>query len=187
MRSSSHITPTGKIRGRRPAPATTGLTGRKIIVDKLRAAAARTAGGRVPPGKDPSKVDRSACYMGRYNRQEHRARRGWPATRRCSSLNAIGVANPVSITVSTENTAVDSRRPDCGIGEEHFPLTPPRGIIKATPETCCARSTSKTGPPRPLRPRAGAQWVSSRGKRLTRPMRWPRRPGPDGLLSVGAG
>ena len=61
----------------------TGLTGRKIIVDTYGGWAPH--GGGAFSGKDPSKVDRSACYVGALRREEHRGRRAWPTPARCSS------------------------------------------------------------------------------------------------------
>jgi S-adenosylmethionine synthetase len=120
-----HINPTGKFVVGGPH-GDTGLTGRKIIVDSYGGRGAH--GGGAFSGKDPSKVDRSACYMGRYIAKNIVAA-GLARSAEVQLAYAIGVANPVSVTVSTENTAV---LPEDDISElirEHFPLTP-RGIIK---------------------------------------------------------
>ena len=84
---------------------------------------------------------------------------------------AIGVANPVSVTVSTEGTAVIPEDQIAELVREHFPLTP-RGIIKhldlLPPDLQADR------PPRPLRPQARRRTAASPGKRPTRPTPSPR-------------
>jgi S-adenosylmethionine synthetase len=120
-----HINPTGKFVVGGPH-GDSGLTGRKIIVDSYGGRGAH--GGGAFSGKDPSKVDRSACYMGRYIAKNIVAA-GLADSAEVQLAYAIGVANPVSVTVSTENTA---RIPEDQISDlirEHFPLTP-RGIIR---------------------------------------------------------
>jgi S-adenosylmethionine synthetase len=120
-----HINPTGKFVVGGPH-GDTGLTGRKIIVDSYGGRGAH--GGGAFSGKDPSKVDRSACYMGRYIAKNIVA----AGLARCAEVQlayAIGVANPVSVTVSTENTAVIPEDEIAELVKKHFPLTP-RGIIK---------------------------------------------------------
>jgi S-adenosylmethionine synthetase len=120
-----HINPTGKFVVGGPH-GDTGLTGRKIIVDSYGGRGAH--GGGAFSGKDPSKVDRSACYMGRYIAKNIVA----AGLARCAEVQlayAIGVAHPVSVTVSTENTAVIPEDQIAELVKEHFPLTP-RGIIK---------------------------------------------------------
>src|SRR5512140_438339 len=104
----------------------TGVTGRKIIVDTY-GGMGRHGGGAFS-GKDPSKVDRSAAYMGR-----HVAKNVVAAglARRCEVqvAYAIGVADPVSVMVETFGTAT---APEARISKairEVFPLTP-RGIIE---------------------------------------------------------
>jgi S-adenosylmethionine synthetase len=120
-----HINPTGKFVVGGPH-GDTGLTGRKIIVDSYGGRGAH--GGGAFSGKDPSKVDRSACYMGRYIAKNIVAA-GLAHSAEVQLAYAIGVANPVSVTVSTENTAVMSEDDIAELIKEHFPLTP-RGIIK---------------------------------------------------------
>ena len=120
-----HINPTGKFVVGGPH-GDTGLTGRKIIVDSYGGRGAH--GGGAFSGKDPSKVDRSACYMGRYIAKNIVAA-GLARNAEVQLAYAIGVANPVSITVSTENTAVIPEDQIAELVKEHFPLTP-RGIIK---------------------------------------------------------
>ena len=80
-----------------------GLTGRKIIVDTY-GGYARHGGGAFS-GKDPTKVDRSACYMARYVAKNIVAAK---LARRCELqvAYAIGVARPVSVRVDTFGTGV---------------------------------------------------------------------------------
>jgi S-adenosylmethionine synthetase len=120
-----HINPTGKFVVGGPH-GDSGLTGRKIIVDSYGGRGAH--GGGAFSGKDPSKVDRSACYMGRYIAKNIVAA-GLAHSCEVQLAYAIGVANPVSVTVSTENTAVIPEDDIAELVKQHFPLTP-RGIIK---------------------------------------------------------
>jgi S-adenosylmethionine synthetase len=120
-----HINPTGKFVVGGPH-GDTGLTGRKIIVDSYGGRGAH--GGGAFSGKDPSKVDRSACYMGRYIAKNIVAA-GLADSAEVQLAYAIGVANPVSVTVSTEGTAAIPEDQIADIVREHFPLTP-KGIIK---------------------------------------------------------
>src|SRR5580658_3831862 len=120
-----HINPTGKFVVGGPH-GDTGLTGRKIIVDSYGGRGAH--GGGAFSGKDPSKVDRSACYMGRYV-AKNIVKAGLARNAEVQLAYAIGVANPVSVTVSTENTAVIPEDQIAELVKAHFPLTP-RGIIK---------------------------------------------------------
>ncbi len=120
-----HVNPTGRFVIGGPH-GDTGLTGRKIIVDSYGGRGAH--GGGAFSGKDPSKVDRSACYMARYIAKNIVAA-GLAENAEVQLAYAIGVANPVSVTVSTENTAVIPEDDIAELVREHFPLTP-RGIIK---------------------------------------------------------
>jgi S-adenosylmethionine synthetase len=120
-----HINPTGKFVVGGPH-GDTGLTGRKIIVDSYGGRGAH--GGGAFSGKDPSKVDRSACYMARYIAKNIVAA-GLAKSAEVQLAYAIGVANPVSVTVSTEGTALLPEDDIAELIREHFPLTP-RGIIK---------------------------------------------------------
>jgi S-adenosylmethionine synthetase len=120
-----HINPTGKFVVGGPH-GDTGLTGRKIIVDSYGGRGAH--GGGAFSGKDPSKVDRSACYMGRYIAKNLVAA-GLAKSAEVQLAYAIGVANPVSVTVSTEGTALLPEDQIADLIRETFPLTP-RGIIK---------------------------------------------------------
>jgi S-adenosylmethionine synthetase len=104
-----------------------GVTGRKIIVDTYGGAAPH--GGGAFSGKDPTKVDRSACYMARYVAKNVVAA---GLAERClvQLAYAIGVAEPVSVFIDTFGTA---QLPDATISElvrAHFKLTP-RGIIES--------------------------------------------------------
>ncbi len=119
-----HINPTGRFVVGGPH-GDTGLTGRKIIVDTY-GGMGRHGGGAFS-GKDPTKVDRSACYMARYIAKNIVA--GGLATRcEVQLAYAIGVAEPVSVAVNTFSTGLlDEARIERLI-REHFPLTP-KGII----------------------------------------------------------
>ncbi len=124
-RTQYHINPTGRFVIGGPH-GDTGLTGRKIIVDTYGGVGRH--GGGCFSGKDPTKVDRSACYMARYIAKNIVAA---GLARRCEVqlAYAIGVAEPVSVSVNTFETG---RVPDERIVElirEHFPLTP-RGMIE---------------------------------------------------------
>ena len=98
-----------------------GLTGRKIIVDTY-GGVARHGGGAFS-GKDPSKVDRSAAYAGRYVAKNLVAAR---LAERCEIQisYAIGIAEPTSISVNTFGTAVVSEERIIGLVREHFDLRP---------------------------------------------------------------
>lgn len=120
-----HINPTGKFIVGGPH-GDSGLTGRKIIVDTYGGRGAH--GGGAFSGKDPSKVDRSACYMARYIAKNIVAA-GLARSCEVQLAYAIGVANPVSVTVSTENTALMPEDDIAELIKDNFPLTP-RGIIR---------------------------------------------------------
>jgi S-adenosylmethionine synthetase len=103
-----------------------GVTGRKIIVDTYGGAAPH--GGGAFSGKDPTKVDRSACYMARYIAKNVVAA-GLADRALVQLAYAIGVADPVSVMVRTEGTG---RIPEGQITElvrANFKLTP-RGIME---------------------------------------------------------
>ena len=121
-----HINPTGRFVVGGPQ-GDTGLTGRKIIVDTY-GGRGRHGGGSFS-GKDPTKVDRSACYMARYIAKNIVAS-GVADEVEVQLAYAIGVAEPVSIYVETFGTSrVDPQRISALI-REHFQLTP-RGIIES--------------------------------------------------------
>jgi S-adenosylmethionine synthetase len=103
-----------------------GVTGRKIIVDTYGGAAPH--GGGAFSGKDPTKVDRSACYMARYVAKNIVAA---GLAERCvvQLAYAIGVAEPVSVLVDTFDTGVIDDAKISEIVRGHFTLTP-KGIIE---------------------------------------------------------
>ena len=103
-----------------------GVTGRKIIVDTYGGAAPH--GGGAFSGKDPTKVDRSACYMARYVAKNIVAA---GLAERCTVqlAYAIGVAEPVSVLVDTDNTGHVPDEKISDLVRAHFNLTP-RGIIE---------------------------------------------------------
>ena len=104
-----------------------GVTGRKIIVDTYGGAAPH--GGGAFSGKDPTKVDRSACYMARYIAKNLVA--AGIADRALVQLAyAIGVADPVSVLVDTSGTARVADEKIVELVRANFQLTP-RGIIES--------------------------------------------------------
>ena len=119
-----HINPTGRFVVGGPH-GDTGLTGRKIIVDTY-GGMGRHGGGAFS-GKDPTKVDRSACYMARHIAKNIVAA-GLASRCEVQLAYAIGVADPVSVMVDTFGTGSD----DAKLGEivrKVFPLTP-KGLIE---------------------------------------------------------
>ena len=119
-----HINPTGNFVIGGPQ-GDCGLTGRKIIVDTY-GGMARHGGGAFS-GKDPSKVDRSAAYAGRYVAKNIVAA---GLARRCEVQvsYAIGVAEPTSISVNTFGTATLTDDAIVALIREHFDLRP-KGLI----------------------------------------------------------
>jgi S-adenosylmethionine synthetase len=107
--------------------ADTGLTGRKIIVDTY-GGMGRHGGGAFS-GKDPTKVDRSACYMARYIAKNVVAA-GLASKCEVQLAYAIGVAEPVSIMVDTYRTNTVSHKKIVDLIRENFQMTP-AGIIKS--------------------------------------------------------
>jgi S-adenosylmethionine synthetase len=103
-----------------------GLTGRKIIVDTYGGAAPH--GGGAFSGKDPTKVDRSACYMARYVAKNVVAA-GLAERCQVQLAYAIGVAEPVSVYVDTFGTGKVAEDKLSELVRSHFKLTP-RGIIE---------------------------------------------------------
>ena len=103
-----------------------GLTGRKIIVDTYGGAAPH--GGGAFSGKDPSKVDRSAAYAGRYVAKNVVAA-GLAGKCLIQISYAIGVAKPTSVMVSTFGTGKISDEKIAQLVSEHFDLRP-KGIVK---------------------------------------------------------
>jgi S-adenosylmethionine synthetase len=120
-----HINPTGSFVKGGPM-ADTGLTGRKIIVDTYGGVGSH--GGGALSGKDPSKVDRSACYGARW------VAKNLVASRLCDRVEvqiayAIGVPDPVSIMVDSKRTGKVSDAKLTDLVRKHFDLTP-QGLIK---------------------------------------------------------
>ena len=121
-----HINPTGRFVIGGPH-GDTGLTGRKIIVDTY-GGMGRHGGGAFS-GKDPTKVDRSACYMARYVAKNLVAA-GLADRIEVQLAYAIGVAEPVSINANSFGTGkiADARLAE--LVRENFSLTP-AGMIKS--------------------------------------------------------
>jgi S-adenosylmethionine synthetase len=103
-----------------------GLTGRKIIVDTYGGAAPH--GGGAFSGKDPSKVDRSAAYAGRYVAKNIVAA-GLAERAQIQISYAIGVAKPTSVMVTTFGTGKISDEKIAQLVLEHFDLRP-KGIVQ---------------------------------------------------------
>jgi S-adenosylmethionine synthetase len=120
-----HINPTGRFVVGGPH-GDTGLTGRKIIVDTY-GGMGRHGGGAFS-GKDPTKVDRSACYMARYIAKNIVAA-GLASRCEVQLAYAIGVADPVSVMANTFGASAIPEGRIVELIRAHFPLTP-RGIIE---------------------------------------------------------
>jgi len=120
-----HINPTGRFVIGGPV-GDCGLTGRKIIVDTY-GGMARHGGGAFS-GKDPSKVDRSAAYAGRYVAKNLVAA-GLADRCEIQISYAIGVAEPTSISIDTFGTGKISNQEIVTLVTQHFDLRP-RGLIK---------------------------------------------------------
>ena len=104
-----------------------GLTGRKIIVDTYGGAAPH--GGGAFSGKDPSKVDRSAAYAGRYVAKNIVAA-GLASKCLIQVSYAIGVAHPTSVWITTYGTGKISDEKIAELVKKHFDLRP-KGIVNA--------------------------------------------------------
>jgi S-adenosylmethionine synthetase len=120
-----HVNPTGRFVIGGPH-GDAGLTGRKIIVDTY-GGAGRHGGGAFS-GKDPTKVDRSACYMARYIAKNLVAA-GLAERAEVQLAYAIGVAEPVSVRVDSFGTGIVHEAALETLVRDHFPLTP-KGIIE---------------------------------------------------------
>jgi S-adenosylmethionine synthetase len=120
-----HVNPTGRFVTGGPM-GDTGLTGRKIIVDTYGGSCPH--GGGAFSGKDPTKVDRSACYMARHVAKNVVAA-GLAERAQVQVAYAIGVADPVSIMVDTFGTGKAPNVVLEGTIRRHFDFTP-AGIIK---------------------------------------------------------
>lgn len=123
--TSFHINPTGRFVIGGPH-GDTGLTGRKIIVDTY-GGMGRHGGGAFS-GKDPTKVDRSACYMARYVAKNIVAA-GLASKAEVQLAYAIGVAEPVSVMVNTFGTGKVEDQRIAELIRENFSLTP-AGMIE---------------------------------------------------------
>jgi S-adenosylmethionine synthetase len=121
-----HINPTGRFVVGGPM-GDSGLTGRKIIVDTY-GGMGRHGGGAFS-GKDPTKVDRSACYMSRYIAKNIVAA-GLADRCEVQLAYAIGVAEPVSVLVDTFGTGKVSEDKLEELVRQNFQLTP-KGIIES--------------------------------------------------------
>jgi S-adenosylmethionine synthetase len=121
-----HINPTGRFVIGGPM-GDAGVTGRKIIVDSY-GGYSRHGGGAFS-GKDPSKVDRSACYMARYIAKNIVAA-GLASKAEVQLAYAIGVAEPVSVMVDAFGTETVAEEKITKLVREFFSLTP-KGIIEA--------------------------------------------------------
>jgi S-adenosylmethionine synthetase len=120
-----HINPTGRFVVGGPM-GDAGLTGRKIIVDTY-GGYSRHGGGALS-GKDPTKVDRSACYMARYVAKNLVAA-GVARKVEVQLAYAIGVAEPVSVMAETFGTGAIPDEQITDLIRDTFKLTP-RGIIE---------------------------------------------------------
>ena len=120
------VNPTGKFVTGGPK-SDTGMTGRKIIVDTYGGMASH--GGGAFSGKDPTKVDRSASYMARYIAKNVV---GSGLADKCTLqlAYAIGIPEPVSLLINTNNTGKMSEKEIHDLVRKHFDLTP-AGIIDA--------------------------------------------------------
>jgi len=120
-----HVNPTGRFVTGGPM-GDTGLTGRKIIVDTYGGSCPH--GGGAFSGKDPTKVDRSACYMARHVAKNVVAA-GLAERAQVQVAYAIGVADPVSIMIETFGTGKVPNSKLEQLIRRHFDFTP-AGIIK---------------------------------------------------------
>ena len=121
-----HINPTGRFVVGGPM-GDTGLTGRKIIVDTY-GGMGRHGGGAFS-GKDPTKVDRSAAYIARYIAKNIVAA-GLADKAEVQLAYAIGIAEPVSVLISTFGTGKVSETKLTELVRKNFSLTP-KGIIES--------------------------------------------------------
>jgi len=135
------INPTGRFVIGGPV-GDSGLTGRKIIVDTYGGYACH--GGGAFSGKDPTKVDRGACYMARYIAKNIVAA---GLARRCQIelAYAIGVARPVSVLVDTQGTGVVSDERLAEIVNEAFDMRPAKIIQKLDLRRPIYRQTAAYG------------------------------------------
>ena len=120
-----YVNPTGRFVIGGPK-GDSGLTGRKIIVDTYGGYAPH--GGGAFSGKDPTKVDRSACYALRWVAKNMVAA-GFASKMQIQASYAIGIAEPISICVETFGTSKYTEVELISIIRKHFDLTP-KGIIE---------------------------------------------------------
>lgn len=136
-----HINPTGKFEIGGPH-ADAGLTGRKIIVDTY-GGQGRHGGGAFS-GKDPSKVDRSACYMCRYIAKNIVAA-GLAEKCEVQVAYAIGVAEPVSLMVNTFGTGKIPEEDIENLVRKHFDMRPASIISQLDLKKPIYRKTASYG------------------------------------------
>ncbi|MFZ0184513.1 MAG: methionine adenosyltransferase [Nitrosotalea sp.] len=136
-----HVNPTGRFVIGGP-PGDAGLTGRKIIVDTY-GGMGRHGGGAFS-GKDPSKVDRSACYMCRYIAKNVVAA-GLADKCEVQVAYAIGVAEPVSLMVNTFETNKIPEEQIENIVRKHFDMRPSAIISQLKLKNAIYRKTAAYG------------------------------------------
>src|SRR5574338_798264 len=136
-----HVNPTGRFVIGGP-PGDAGLTGRKIIVDTY-GGMGRHGGGAFS-GKDPSKVDRSACYMCRYIAKNIVAA-GLADRCEVQVAYAIGVAEPVSLMVSTFGTGKIPEEQIENLVRKHFDMRPASIISQLKLKRPIYRKTASYG------------------------------------------
>ena len=137
----THVNPTGKFEIGGPH-GDAGLTGRKIIVDTY-GGQGRHGGGAFS-GKDPSKVDRSACYMCRYIAKNIVAA-GLAEKCEVQVAYAIGVADPVSLMVNTFDTGKIPEEDIENIVRKHFDMKPSAIISQLDLKKPCYKKTAAYG------------------------------------------
>lgn len=136
-----HVNPTGRFVIGGP-PGDAGLTGRKIIVDTY-GGMGRHGGGSFS-GKDPSKVDRSACYMCRYI-AKNIVSAGLADRCEVQVAYAIGVAEPVSLMVSTFGTSKIPEEQIENLVRKHFDMRPAAIISQLNLKRPIYRKTASYG------------------------------------------
>ncbi len=156
-----------------------GVTGRKIIVDTYGGYAPH--GGGAFSGKDPTKVDRSACYMARYVAKNVVAA-GLADRATVQLAYAIGVAEPVSVMVDTDGSGKIPEPKITELVRQNFKLTPARHPRRA--ESASAH-LHEDGGVRPLRPHRAGVHVGE--DRQGRGAEEGRRPLTGGLEAVPHG
>ncbi len=158
-----HINPTGRFVIGGPM-GDAGLTGRKIIVDTY-GGYSRHGGGAFS-GKDPSKVDRSACYMARYIAKNIVAA-GLARKTEVQLAYAIGVAEPVSVMAETFGTANVPEEKITALIREIFMLTPKAIIETLNLRRPIYKATARFTRPRLLMATSAAAARDSHGSART--------------------